>query len=178
MFKKIIVGFDGSGHARKALDIAGDLAKAHRAGLVIVHAVSDSPLTKAERLLAEAEFGMKGLEERPPVALIKSVETDPRLPFTIAPELPADLAARVRTEFAQALLEEARRNAVRHGVESVELRVGTGDPARMILDLAKSEKVDLIVIGSRGLSDLEGLVFGSTSHKVTHLAPCSCLTVS
>jgi nucleotide-binding universal stress UspA family protein len=178
MFKRIIVGFDGSGHARKALNIAGDLAKAHQASLVIVHAVSDSPLTKAERLMAETEYGMKGLEERPPVALIKSAETDPRLPFTVAPDLPADAAARVRTEFAQALLDDARRSAVRHGVESVELRVETGDPARIILELAKSEKADLIVIGSRGLSDLEGLVFGSTSHKVTHLAPCSCLTVS
>ncbi len=178
MFQRIIVGLDGSKHARKALDIAADLAKAHRASLLIAHALSNAPLTKAERLMAETEYGMKGLEERPPVTLIKYAETDPRLPFTITRDLPADAAVRVRTEIAQALLYDARQSALRQGVESVEVRVGVGDPATIILDLAKSEKVDLIVIGSRGLSDLQGLVFGSTSHKVTHLAPCSCLTVS
>jgi nucleotide-binding universal stress UspA family protein len=36
----------------------------------------------------------------------------------------------------------------------------------------------LIVLGSRGLSDIQGLMFGSTSHKVTHLASCSCVTVT
>ena len=178
MFKRIVVGFDGSEHARKALDIASDLAKTHRATLLIVHALSDAPLSKAERLMAETEYGMKGLEEHSPVTLIKYAEQDPRLPFTIARDLPSDASAKVRTEIAQALLQDARQSALRQGVESVEVRVETGDSARIILDLAKSEKADLIVIGSRGLSDLEGLVFGSTSHRVTHLAPCSCLTVS
>jgi nucleotide-binding universal stress UspA family protein len=178
MFKRIVVGLDGSEHARKALDIATDLAKAHGAGLVIVHALSDAPLTKGERALAETEYGVKGLGERPPVTLIKYAHGDPRLPFTVDREFSSDSAFRARTEIAQALLEDARQNALQQGVESVELHVGFGDPARIILDLAKSEKADLIAIGSRGLSDLQGLVFGSTSHKVTHLASCSCLTVS
>ena len=178
MFKRIVLGFDGSDHARRALGIASGLAKAHGAALVIVHAVSEAPLSKAERQLAETEYGMKGLAERPPVTLIKSAESDPRLPFTIAHELPSDAALRARTEMAQALMIDAQQNALQQGVNSVEMRVATGDPATAILDLAKGEKADLIVIGSRGLSDLQGLVFGSTSHKVTHLAPCSCLTVS
>lgn len=178
MFKRIVVGLDGSEHARKALDIAIDLAKTHRAGLVIVHALSDAPLTNAERVLAETEYSVKDLGERPPVTLIKYADEDPRLPFTITREFSSDSALRARTEIAQALLQDARQDALGQGMESVEVRVGTGDPAKIILDLAKSEKADLIVIGSRGLSDLQGLVFGSTSHKVTHLAPCSCLTVS
>jgi nucleotide-binding universal stress UspA family protein len=32
-------------------------------------------------------------------------------------------------------------------------------------------------MGSRGLSKLKGLFLGSVSHKVFHLAPCSCVTV-
>ncbi len=36
---------------------------------------------------------------------------------------------------------------------------------------------DLIVIGTRGLSDLGGIVFGSVSHKVLQLATCPCLVV-
>jgi len=32
-------------------------------------------------------------------------------------------------------------------------------------------------MGTRGLSDLKGLFVGSVSHKVSHLADCSCITV-
>ena len=52
-----------------------------------------------------------------------------------------------------------------------------GDPAERILDCAKREHVDMIVMGTRGLSDLKGLLMGSVSHKVSHLADCACVTV-
>ena len=42
---------------------------------------------------------------------------------------------------------------------------------------SKHEKPDMIVMGRRGLSDLQGLLMGSVSHKVSHLADCACLTV-
>jgi nucleotide-binding universal stress UspA family protein len=79
---------------------------------------------------------------------------------------------------AQAFLEGARQDAILAGVTNVRARTEVGDPAKVILNVAKTEKADLIVIGSRGLSDIQGLMFGSTSYKVTHLAPCSCLTVT
>lgn len=36
---------------------------------------------------------------------------------------------------------------------------------------------DMIVMGSRGLSDPAGLLVGSVSHKVTNMAPCTGVTV-
>ena len=39
------------------------------------------------------------------------------------------------------------------------------------------EKYDLIVIGSRGLGSLEGVLLGSVSHKVTSLAETPVLVV-
>ena len=34
-----------------------------------------------------------------------------------------------------------------------------------------------VVVGSRGLSEIRGLLLGSVSHKVCQLAPCTCVTV-
>lgn len=60
-------------------------------------------------------------------------------------------------------------------VEKSEL--DAGPPARRILDHAQKNSIDTIVMGSRGLSDLSGLLLGSVSHKVSHLAECTCITV-
>lgn len=64
-----------------------------------------------------------------------------------------------------------------HGFEKVAVSVAGGDPAARIIDYAKDKNIDMIVMGSRGLSDLTGLLMGSVSHKVSHLAHCSCVTV-
>jgi len=58
-----------------------------------------------------------------------------------------------------------------------EPRVGQGDPRSLVLDEARKEHADLIVVGSHGRTGLEKLVLGSVaSHIVTH-APCSVLVV-
>ncbi len=58
-----------------------------------------------------------------------------------------------------------------------EERVLEGDPARRIVEAAQVEQCDLIVVGTRGLSDFEGLVLGSVAHKVLVSAPCPVLAV-
>ena len=60
---------------------------------------------------------------------------------------------------------------------SVRTVLREGDPAAAIRDLAREEKPDIIVMGRRGLGDLAGLLLGSVSQKVLHLAECACLTV-
>jgi nucleotide-binding universal stress UspA family protein len=32
-------------------------------------------------------------------------------------------------------------------------------------------------MGSRGVTDFNGLLMGSVSHKISHLAKCTCITV-
>jgi nucleotide-binding universal stress UspA family protein len=56
-------------------------------------------------------------------------------------------------------------------------RVEVGDPASAIVSVATAEKPDMLVMGSRGLGDIQGLLMGSVSHKVSHLAPCTVVTV-
>ena len=52
-----------------------------------------------------------------------------------------------------------------------------GDPAEAIIKIADTRKCDLIVMGSRGLGRLAGLVLGSVSQKVVSHAPCPVLIV-
>ncbi len=60
------------------------------------------------------------------------------------------------------------------GIKAIRFVVESGDPAHVIVRFAEVKKADFSVMGSRGLSDLGGLVFGSVPHKVSHLAPCTC----
>ena len=52
-----------------------------------------------------------------------------------------------------------------------------GQAAAEIVELAKQHDVGVIVMGSRGRSDLKGLVLGSTAHKVIHLTDRPVLVV-
>ncbi len=52
-----------------------------------------------------------------------------------------------------------------------------GDPASAILEVAKIRGSDVIILGSRGLGRLAGLLLGSTSQKVVSHAPCPVLIV-
>ncbi|MDD2443846.1 MAG: universal stress protein [Desulfotomaculaceae bacterium] len=54
----------------------------------------------------------------------------------------------------------------------VDRVVKVGNPAQVIVDLAHDEGFDLIVIGSRGMGSLKGIVLGSVSSKVLQLANC------
>jgi nucleotide-binding universal stress UspA family protein len=52
-----------------------------------------------------------------------------------------------------------------------------GHAAKEIVDTARSEGADLIVMGSRGFSDIAGLFVGSVTHKVLQLAHVPVLVV-
>jgi nucleotide-binding universal stress UspA family protein len=50
------------------------------------------------------------------------------------------------------------------------IRALHGTVAQALIDSARDHKADIIVVGSRGLTDLTGLVLGSVAHKVIHLS--------
>jgi nucleotide-binding universal stress UspA family protein len=59
----------------------------------------------------------------------------------------------------------------------VNKRVDIGDPAKTIVEVAKNENYDLIVLGSRGLNPAKKFLLGSVSDKVAEHAQCSVLVV-
>ena len=62
------------------------------------------------------------------------------------------------------------------GIEFDE-RILEGRPGETICRTAAIEKSDLIIMGSRGFTDLKGLFLGSVAHRVLHGAPCPVLVV-
>lgn len=79
--------------------------------------------------------------------------------------------------FAAQVLRQAKEIAARAGVTTVEARTGWGDPAEVIIEMARREKVDTIVVGRRGHGRLAGLLLGSVSQKLVSLAPCTVVVV-
>lgn len=56
-------------------------------------------------------------------------------------------------------------------------RILEGPAAQVISEVSEIEKIDLIIMGCRGLSDLEGLLLGSCTHRVLKTAPCPVLVI-
>jgi nucleotide-binding universal stress UspA family protein len=60
---------------------------------------------------------------------------------------------------------------------TAEARMVVADPRAALTDAARSERVDLLVVGSHGRTGIQKLLLGSVaSHVVTH-APCNVLVV-
>ena len=71
---------------------------------------------------------------------------------------------------------QATRTLTDAGLKA-EGRVLQGDPREALIDLARQERVDLIVVGSHGRTGLTKFLMGSVaSHVVTH-APCTVTVV-
>lgn len=140
---------DGSANAGRALDVACGLAHALRARLVILHVQR----RHGAEVMPEGLRGFERLEH------MRVTEAD------------------LLRQAACRIVADAEQAARDRGVGEIETMVAEGDPGRTILDTAASRRADLIVLGSRGLGDLQGLLLGSVSHKVVNAAPCNCLVV-
>jgi len=55
--------------------------------------------------------------------------------------------------------------------------IKTGKPFIEIIETAKEENIDLIIIATHGHTGVEHILFGSTAEKVVRKAPCPVLTL-
>ena len=157
--KHIVLATDGSEHATKATEVAADLAAKYSAKLSILHVLLLGHVPPDIRNLSDRV----GAEE-PPLAVGGHY-------------IKAELPHEIRVEIADKILQQARERAEAHGATDVETAWNEGPTANCILEFARERDADMIVMGSRGLSDLKGLMIGSVSHKVSQLHHGSVLTV-
>lgn len=149
MIKKLLVAVDGSGHSIKAVEYASEIARACDAPLHILTVLKprQAPKISAE-LRKYAELEHVEGAEFEAMKLLSSE-----------------------------LLSHAAEIAEKAGVKTITKSVETGPVARTIVEHAKAKKADIIVIGSRGLGNIEATLRGGVSHRVELLAKCPVLTV-
>ena len=63
-------------------------------------------------------------------------------------------------------------------VPPAETRLLTGDPADALLGLADVEKVDLVVVGNKGMAGAQRFLLGSVPNKISHRAGCDVLVAN
>ncbi|MBI2467019.1 MAG: universal stress protein [Candidatus Rokubacteria bacterium] len=148
--RRLVLGFDASPHARRAVELVARLVPPARGGVTLVRVVPlerrppmPSHLPPAARVIVESRMAMVGAE---------------RL-----------RAARPAAEAA------ARRLAQRAWRVRVLVRLGT--PLAELLRVAATERADLLVVGARGVGRLRGLVVGSVADGVLNRAGVSVLLV-
>lgn len=81
------------------------------------------------------------------------------------------------SEVAEKIFAECKARLREQNPPSMSTAVAEGEPAGAITNLAKTEAIDLIAMGTRGLTGIQDLLIGSVAHKVNILSHCPVLTV-
>jgi len=77
-------------------------------------------------------------------------------------------------ERAKEELDKLSKNEINISSRTV---IKTGKPFVEIIETAKEENIDLIIIATHGHTGVEHILFGSTAEKVVRKAPCPVLTL-
>src|ERR671914_506184 len=148
--RKILVPVDGSKASVKALQYATHLAEleASNSELIVVHVLED--VKQGGAIGLQAKYGN--------VRLVEGFK-------------------RARKEAALEWLKQIEEAAKKKGIR-IKSEVLDGDSkAGVITDYAGENRVDLIVVGSRGLTGFKRLLLGSVSNAIIGNAPCPVMVV-
>lgn len=147
LFQRILAPIDGSEAGRPAFELADRLAEELEAELQILHVVPPLPAPVV------GPYGT-------------SMNT-----FNWEDTL------RAMEEEGVALVENARKLAKTPKVKTALLKAQTRREADVIVDFARDNQSDLIVMGTHGRTGLERLLLGSVAEGVSHHAPVPVLLV-
>ena len=156
VFKTILVPYDGSAMSDKALDKAVELANILKESrIMIIHVIPEIPTPIFSRV-------------------IRSPKTGEVINFSEYMEsLYQEMESKMREK-----LEERKEKYHKHRVP-IEIYITIGSPIDKILEYSTDKKVDLIVIGSIGLTGVSKFFkgIGSVSRNVSEKVSCPVLIV-
>jgi nucleotide-binding universal stress UspA family protein len=172
MIKSILVATDGSNHAAHALDFAVDIAVRYDAKFTIVHVLThDHPSPELQRMIK-----VEHLNDPAPIHKNPATGSYTAVGRFLRGEI-EDAELRAIAVIGEDIMDKAVKRAKKAGIEGIQAEIREGDYANCILESANAAEADLIVMGRRGLSNIQGFVTGSVSHKVSQRADCAVLTV-
>ena len=155
LFKKILVAVDGSESAGRAANTALELADKLKADLIVLHAISPPPTAYRSALPSLGPMV-------PPPAPQSEIEAY------------YAYARRVALGIIAQSISEAKKRGINVKSETPE---GVTSVVETIINHATNEKVDLIVVGTRGLGGFKKMLIGSVSSGVVTHASCPVLVV-
>jgi nucleotide-binding universal stress UspA family protein len=122
------------------------------------------------------------LIEKPEVSVLHVLDLETLTHPLLSPPLALQYSRAMREEVQRSLAAANRltrriTDRLRSQWKEVHPIVEKGRAANKIIQKARKEKADLIVLGSHGLSNVRSFLLGSVSQKVTTYAPCSVLVV-
>ena len=173
MYNSIVAAVDGSERGFHAF--AHALSQAEKSGvrLTVVHVllrgVGHDGLFPIIDQLKLDDAKRKDLEQILTPPLTATGAGGVEAPIAIVP----DEALRM---VGERIIERCQTLAKGKGI-TFESKIVDGDPAKTVVELAREKNADLIVVGSRGLGRVKGLLLGSVSQKIVQAASCACLVV-
>jgi len=153
---RVLFVTDGSTYSQRAVTYLGSFPLPENAEVRVVNVIP--PIRFPENTIQNLTIGM---ETVPPI-----IYTQEELDALEAKE-------RAAGEFILSQSEKTL-NAFGFVVKSSLLQ---GDAATEIIEYVRKHKIDLIVAGSRGLSQMKSWLLGSVSRKLVHYSNCSTLIV-
>lgn len=96
--------------------------------------------------------------------------------YVISPNIPLNELEGVARKTGQKHLDKLKRKAAKKNLKvKTEIVVGITSTVKEIVDYAEKNKIDMIVIGSRGLSGIKKMLLGSVASGVVTYSHCPVL---
>ena len=80
------------------------------------------------------------------------------------------------TKKAEEMLDSIKRDCEKQGIQFAS-KILDGSPASKIAEFAEKEKVDLVIVGSKGLGGFSERILGSVANSIVHKSKVSVLVV-
>ena len=169
MFKKIVIAVDGSNQSTSAFNLAVSIAGSE-SELHLVHALLVGVPVDNLYKIAEREGFAEQISDE-----LASVDIAPIVAPVGTSMIAGVIPALSLKKFGKLLLDKMTAKISRRDVGVVHKHIIGGDPAKAIMQCAKGQNADVIVMGCRGHGKLKSLVMGSISQTVVAEANCPVL---